>query len=168
MLKMYTTQLAGLLQRVSKQEETLEEGARLLAQAAAGEGTMYVKPFGNMSSLSVDHLPGQHPAIVPLRDDTQLSATDRIVLLTDDHNDPTFYTLCQTLATDFLPYFVVSIGELSNIATEKASVHLTVPMQKGLIPKEDGSRVGYPVEIVGRFVIEAVSLLLEELLEDIE
>lgn len=41
-MKMLTTQLSGLLQRIAgSEEENMEETARLLAQAAAREGTVF-------------------------------------------------------------------------------------------------------------------------------
>ena len=42
MSKILTTQLSGLLQRITQNEEdAIEETARLLAQAAIGEGNVY-------------------------------------------------------------------------------------------------------------------------------
>ena len=50
-MKMLTTQLTGLLQRiVNSEEENIEETARLLAQAAAREGFIYFAAFGEMES----------------------------------------------------------------------------------------------------------------------
>ena len=47
MSKILTTQLTGLFQRIGQsEEEAIEETARLLAQAAIGQGTVYFATFG--------------------------------------------------------------------------------------------------------------------------
>ena len=54
-MKMLTTQLSGLMQRISSsEEENIEETARLLAQAAAREGTVFFATFGEMKSISIN------------------------------------------------------------------------------------------------------------------
>ena len=48
-VKMLTTQISGLLQRITgNNEEAIEETARLLAQATIGEGRVIIAGFGEM------------------------------------------------------------------------------------------------------------------------
>ena len=51
-LKMLTTQISGLLQRISStNEESIEETARLLAQATVGEGRIIIAGFNEMDAV---------------------------------------------------------------------------------------------------------------------
>ena len=52
-LKMLTTQISGLLQRIAGNgEESIEETARLLAQATIGEGRVIIAGFGEMEAVT--------------------------------------------------------------------------------------------------------------------
>ncbi|MBH9788348.1 DUF2529 family protein, partial [Clostridioides difficile] len=55
MSKILTTKLSGLLQRIIQNEEdAIEETARLLAQAAIGEGNVYFDCFGEMQVVALN------------------------------------------------------------------------------------------------------------------
>lgn len=54
MLKMFSTQLTGLFNRLQEKEDfSIEDGARLLAQAAAGEGTVYIFGIKEMQAVAL-------------------------------------------------------------------------------------------------------------------
>ena len=54
MSKILTTQLTGLLQRIQQsEEESIEETARLLAQAAIGQGYVYFASFGELVGIII-------------------------------------------------------------------------------------------------------------------
>lgn len=62
MSKILTTQLSGLLQRIIQNEEdAIEETARLLAQAAIGEGNVYFACFGEMQVVELNALQAAEP-----------------------------------------------------------------------------------------------------------
>ncbi|RKJ13172.1 DUF2529 family protein, partial [Butyricicoccus sp. 1XD8-22] len=62
MLKMLSTQLTGLFLKLKEKEElALEDGARLLAQATAGEGKIYFKGFNEMEGIIHEAIEGAEP-----------------------------------------------------------------------------------------------------------
>ena len=61
-LKMLTTQISGLLQRIAGNgEESIEETARLLAQATIGEGRVIIAGFGEMEAVTATAIHGAEP-----------------------------------------------------------------------------------------------------------
>ena len=53
-MKMLTTQISGLLQRIiGNNEDSIEETARLLAQATIGEGRVILACFGEMKAVQL-------------------------------------------------------------------------------------------------------------------
>ncbi len=62
MLKMFSTQVSGLFKRIQEQNEfALEDGARLLAQAAVGDGTIYLCGIGEMAAVEAEATKGAEP-----------------------------------------------------------------------------------------------------------
>ena len=61
-MKILTTQIGGLLQRAgSNNEETIEETARLLAQATIGEGRVIFAGFDEMDAVGLNAMLGAEP-----------------------------------------------------------------------------------------------------------
>ena len=46
---------------MEKEEFNIEDGARLLAQAAVGDGTIYIHGFGEMDGVTKEALEGVEP-----------------------------------------------------------------------------------------------------------
>lgn len=80
---MLSTQLTGLFQRITEHEKTLEEIARLLAQAAVGEGTIFIAAFGEMKAVTAAAIYGAEPltAAREWKPDSLVTGTDRVFIL---------------------------------------------------------------------------------------
>ena len=64
MLKIFSTQINGLFKKVMEKEEfNIEDAARLLAQAAVGDGTIYIHGFGEMDGVTTEALKGIEPLL---------------------------------------------------------------------------------------------------------
>lgn len=62
MLKMFSTQLTGLFNRIQDKEEfSIEDGARLLAQAAVGDGSIYICGLKEMAAVEAEATEGAEP-----------------------------------------------------------------------------------------------------------
>lgn len=166
---MLTTQLSGLLQRIAtSEEENMEETARLLAQAAAGQGNIYFATFGEMISISINaqFAAEPFPRFQVWTSDVQLTSADRVWIITRSSANSEAITLAEKLAADFIPFSVLASepaseeNKLSNLAYTYISLKLT----KGLLPAEDGSRIVLPYALSAMFVYEAVKMKLDEIL----
>lgn len=84
MSKILTTQLSGLLQRITQtEEEAIEETARLLAQAGIGEGDVYFACFGEMQVVELNACQAveRFTKLVPWTKDSVITEADRVCIL---------------------------------------------------------------------------------------
>lgn len=168
-MKMLTTQLSGLIQRIAtSEEENIEETARLLAQAAAREGFIYFAAFGEMESITVNakYAVESFPSMKIWTADTQLTSADRVWIIARSSEDIDALTLAKQLHDAFFPFSATAAepasdeNELSNLAYTYVSLKLA----KGLLPAEDGGRIVLPYALSAMFVYEAVKMKLDEML----
>ncbi len=173
-MKIFTTQLTGLFQSISKDEFAFEDAARLLAQAAAGQGNIYIYGSREMAGLVNQVLESQDPLpqAKPLSFDgssIQAKPVDRVILATRLHDDEEAVALAEQLYTKNIPFVALStIHDADRQGIEsKADVHIDLKVKRGLIPADDGSRSGYPSLMAALFVIHIIQNTLSELLDEL-
>jgi uncharacterized phosphosugar-binding protein len=87
MLKIFTTQLQGVFGRISGNEDfSLEDGARLLAQAAVGDGQIYIHGVKEMQAIEAEALEGAEPllraaSLSSLNSYHDITETDRALIV---------------------------------------------------------------------------------------
>ncbi|QFF97916.1 DUF2529 family protein [Psychrobacillus glaciei] len=170
-MKMLTTQLSGLLQRIAaSEEENIEETARLLAQAAAREGSIYFASFDEMESIAINakYAVETFPNMHVWTTDTVLTSIDRVWIITRSCENKEALGLAKKLSNEFIP-FSVTAAEPPDDANHLASLaytYISLKLSKGLLPSEDGSRIVLPYALSAMFVYEAVKMKLDEMLMD--
>lgn len=171
-MKMLTTQLSGLLQRIAtSQEEAIEETARLLAQAAAGEGTIFLAAFGEMEAVYLNAASsGLFPRLAEWTPDTEITSADRVWILTPYATLPEALSLAQSLADSFIPFSVLTGDKPAegDALADLAYTFVSCGISKGLLPTDTGERVVLPYAFAALFVYEAVLLSVREMTEDEE
>lgn len=172
-MKMLTTQLSGLLQRIaSSEEESIEETARLLAQAAAGEGKIYFATFDEMHSISINaqYATEPFPKMERWSPDVEFTSADRVWIITRSALNDEAISLAKSLSEQFIPFGVLTSEPAGddNLLFDLAYTYISLKISKGLLPAEDGSRVVFPHALAGLFVYEAVKLQIDEILKSEE
>ena len=62
MLKIFSTQISGLFKKMIENEAfEMEDAGRLLAQAAVGDGSVFIHGFGEMQGVTAEALNGAEP-----------------------------------------------------------------------------------------------------------
>ncbi|MCP3739804.1 DUF2529 domain-containing protein [Rossellomorea sp. BNER] len=173
MIKMFTTQLTGLFNRIQTNEEfSLEDSARLLAQAAIGEGHIYIKGYKEMEAITLEALEGEEPLSNALRleDPTALSEADRVLIVSRYSTDSEAVELAKELNQLGIPFVAVSgvTKEDDESLVDIADFHINTKVIKGLLPNELGERVGFPSSMAALYIYFAIKFTLEEILEEIE
>mgnify|MGYP003562601008 FL=1 len=168
-MKMLTTQLSGLLQRIAgSEEENMEETARLLAQAAAREGTVFFATFGEMKSISINaqFAAEPFPSMQAWSPEIKLTSADRVWILTRSCEDEEALKLAKKLSDEFIPFSALAAEPVSedNMLAELAYTYISTKLSKGLLPTEDGGRTVLPHALAGLFVYEAVKMQVNEML----
>ncbi|HAQ07632.1 MAG TPA: DUF2529 domain-containing protein [Bacillus bacterium] len=172
MLKMFSTQLSGLFKRLQEKEEfSIEDGARLLAQAAAGQGSIYVFGTGEMAAVVHEAVYGEEPlrSGAVFSKETKLEAADRVLIASRYSDDEAALHVARDLEEMGIPFIAISTVRTENNGTGLetiADVHIDLRMTKGLLPDEAGNRVGYPTSIAALFVYFGLKFTIEEIMEE--
>jgi len=176
-LKIFTTQLIGRLKKIEDSAEfSLEDAARLLAQALVGEGHIYLYGDKEMKGVYHEASQGQEP-LAKLKELTpesvhELHPADRVIVFTRYANDEEALKIGHALAEKDIPFVAVSSHALQpNPAADKdlstiADVFIPLHVEKGLVPTETGGRTGYPHLICALYVYHNIKLLIDEILEE--
>lgn len=161
-MKILTTQLTGLFQRIGKQEEAIEDTARVLAQAAVGEGTIYIAAFGELEAVAAAAVHGAEPLrrAAVWQPGTALTSADRVWILARKNEGD---ALAQELADHFVPFALLCAESAEH---EGADAFLSLKIDKGLLPDESGGRTMVPHAMGALFVYHAVKLAIDEMLAD--
>ncbi|VEF46447.1 Protein of uncharacterised function (DUF2529) [Bacillus freudenreichii] len=173
MLKMLSTQLTGLFLKIKDKEElSLEDGGRLLAQAPAGEGKIYLKGIGEMEGVVREALEGAEPMshAEDFKSANHLTHTDRVIIFSRFSDCPEAVSLGKDLLGEGIPFVSVSAnrGENNEDLSEIADVHIDTHVIRPLLPADDGSRVVFPSLIAALYIYHALKVTIEEILFEYE
>lgn len=171
MLKIFSTQLNGLFKKIMEKEEfAIEDAARLLTQAAIGDGTIYIHGFHEMDGVTQEALKGIEPLLKASSYDAAFTPTseDRFLLFSRYSTDQEAIELAHKLKAEGVPFVAVSTVVSSDTESLEslADVHINLQVERGLIPKDDGNRTGYPTLLVALFVYTGIKFTIEEILQE--
>lgn len=161
-MKMLSTQLTGLMQRLAKQEEAVEDTARVLAQAAVGEGTIFLAVFGEMKAVTETALRGAEPlpCCAEWQPDSILTSTDRVWILAPDGEGD---ELAGRLNDAAIPFAMLTGAPREDYP---ADAFISLGISKGLIPTDEGGRTVVPHAIGALFIYHAVKMAIDEMLAE--
>lgn len=175
MLKIFSTQLTGYFKRIAEQEElNLEDGARLLAQALIGHGSVYIHGTKEMQAVVFEATMGEEPlqGAKPLFTNGEMAditPADRVLLFSRFSTDEETVSLAKQLQKEGISIVGVSAlkdGEES--LDQYVDVHIDTKLTKGLIPDEDGTRYGFPSIMTALFAYYGLTFTIKEILADYE
>ncbi len=171
MLKILTTQIGGLFQRITNNsEESIEETARLLAQATIGQGRVIIAGFGEMGAVTATALTSVEPLQGAVRyvEGMAIESADRVWLLSRSAEDKRALDLARLLADRFIPFAALSADKSGegNALEDLSYTYVSTGLTRGLLPGDNGERIVQPHAIAALFVYEAVKLAYDEMVGD--
>ncbi|SOC34710.1 DUF2529 family protein [Ureibacillus acetophenoni] len=172
-MKILTTQLTGLLQRISQsEEEAIEETARLLAQASVGEGKVYFACFDGLEGVELNALHNSEPfyQLEKWTPDTVINDVDRVCIFTKSSQNEDALALAKQLAEEFIPFAAVASEkpDEGNELSELAYTYISMKVRGGILPHPTklGERTLIPHLFSALFVYEAIKLSYDEIIFD--
>ncbi|MFS0766577.1 MULTISPECIES: DUF2529 domain-containing protein [Peribacillus] len=173
MLKIFSTQISGLFKKMIENEAfEMEDAGRLLAQAAVGDGAVYIHGFGEMQGVTAEALDGAEPfpKVKRYESGETISREDRFLIFSRHSDDAEALLLAKQLKEKDIPFVAVSTSVPSeeDSLLELADVHIDLRIQRGLIPDETGNRYGYPTLIAALFAYYGIKFTLEEIINEYE
>ncbi|WP_243291995.1 DUF2529 domain-containing protein [Bacillus sp. FJAT-47783] len=171
MLKIFTTQVTGLMNRVyEKQAYQLEDGARLLAQAAIGEGTIFLYGEGEMAGVISEAINGLEPlpSAKHLEHLSEVTHADRVLIFSRFSNDRKAVDIAKHFEAEGVPTVAVSaiVQEEGETLQHFVDVHIDTNLKKPLVPMDDGERTGFPALLSSLYIYHCLALTLHEMLSE--
>lgn len=177
MLKIFTTQLNGFFKKIEEQEQnTIEEAARILAQAIVGDGNLFVYGVDEMKAITYEAIHGveRFPKIkelVPGEDIEKLTPLDRVLVATRFTSDKKAIGLAKHIRTKGTPVIAISAklnNEDESSLIDEVDLFLDSKLTKALIPNDNGQRTGFPTVMTALYCYYALYLTTMEILEEHE
>lgn len=173
MLRIFTTQVTGATKALLHKEEDIEDAARLLCQALASDDHVYIAAFGEMKAIEAEAVHGHEalPNVHSLDEYGIDSVTerDRVVLATRFSHDEEAVQLARKLARRGIPFLSITTitdnDEASLVSYSDQTLDLN--LHQGLVPDEDGTRVGYPASLLGLHAYFLLALTVREILAEV-
>ncbi|MFC3886393.1 DUF2529 domain-containing protein [Bacillus songklensis] len=174
MLKIFTTQLTGYFKRIQEQEEFhIEDGARILAQASIGDGTIYIYGTDEMQAVGLEATMGPEPlpGAKLMASVDEVENVDRVLLVSRFSSDPHMISVAQQLQKKNIPIVGISVlehKENSPSLEEFVDVHIDTKLLKPLIPDEEGNRYGFPAIMTALYAYYGLYLTVKEIIAEYE
>lgn len=173
MIKMFTTQVTGLMNYIkNKQSDPLEDAARLLSQALIGDGFVYIYGKDEMEAIEAEALAGKEriQKIRPLITNEKMATlhpVDRVLLVTRFANDRTVINYANELIENNIPFVVISsIQNETDPLVNLADVHINLHVTRKLIPTDDGTRLGFPASLLALYTYFCLHFLMTDIMAD--
>ncbi|MCP6680905.1 DUF2529 domain-containing protein [Bacillus nakamurai] len=171
MLKIFTTQLAGIFSRIQdKESDAIEDGARLLAQAAVSGHSIYLYGANEMRGILCEAELGSEPlpSVKAFPETAEaITESDRVLMFCSGPGTAGEQALAEELYEKGVGLVCVSPIVKDQPGIEAfCDVHIDSKLKMPLLPDEDGTRYGFPSLMTGLYVYHALSFTLKEMLQE--
>jgi hypothetical protein len=176
LLKIFATQLSGVFNSIQdKQIYNIEDGARLLSQSIVSGGSIYLYGTDEMSAITSEAINGIEPlshAVALNKAETlnSISEIDRVLIVTRSSTNQEALTIAKGLNEKGIPFVSISATTENDEESivDLADVHIDLPLKKGLVPTEDGSRIGLPFSMAALYVYYGLKFTIDEILKELD
>lgn len=171
---MFSTQLTGLFKRIHEKDEfAFEDSARLLAQAAVSEGSIFI--FGNkeMEAVTLEATFGAEPFRFAKKfpaDLAEIKESDRALIITRFSTDAEAIACAKNLEMLEVPFVAIAtkVEASKEDLFDLADVSIHLQLAKGLLPDEFGNRFGFPSSMAALFAYYGLKFTFDEILAEYE
>lgn len=174
MLKIFTTQFSGIMNKIATNEEAIEDSARLLAQATITEGTIYLYCSNELEVIISEALYSLEPLknVVAINNENlpELQPNDRFIIATRTNEDEEARFLAKAIQAQHGSAIGIStiVSEDKDGLEELVDVHIDLHCKKGLVPDEYGNRVANPTSLAALVTFFGIRLALNEILAELD
>ncbi|WP_257347498.1 DUF2529 domain-containing protein [Pseudalkalibacillus decolorationis] len=168
MLKIFTTQLFGVFRNIQeKNEETIEDCSRLIAQTVTAGGNIYLKGFDELGAVTTAAIVGDEklPSVAPYNNEMSLGPTDCLLIFTKTSDDPRLEEMLAIAHRSGASFITVG-AIVENEELINKDFHIDTTLVQGLVPTETGDRSGYPTVMCGLYIYHALVFNTLEMLEE--
>lgn len=161
-MKLLSSQLTQIFERIDLLEQSLEEIARLFAQTAIGEGTIFIAAFGEMKAVAAAALESSEPlpSASEWKTDSILTSADRVFILSKkDEGDE----LAGRLSDAAIPFAMLSAESYKSDLPE---VFLSLGIDEGIPADETDGRTIVPHAMAALYAYHRIKVMLDRMLAE--
>ncbi|RLQ86803.1 DUF2529 family protein [Planomicrobium sp. Y74] len=161
-MKIFSAQLTNLFQQIDSHQDTLEDVARLLAQAVIGEGTIFLAAFGEMKAVAAAALYGDEPlpSASEWKPESILTSTDRVFILAKKDEGE---ELAGRLSDAAIPFAMLCTESKE---TDLPEVFLSLGIDNGIPVAETGDRTIVPHAMAALYAYHVIKLMMDKMLAE--
>lgn len=175
-MKMYITQLRGVFEQISQEnEEQLEEAGRRLAQSIASDGQIIIHGFGSISHIIREAVesPNALPKTITVKSSEaflkqSLNSNDTLLLVIPNEKSDEAIEFLKSLNNSDVQ--VVGIltknGQIPGELNNYLDTSLFVPQSGPLIPFNDAEKIGTPDSLAELFLYHLIYFSVMEILDE--
>lgn len=171
LMKIFTTQLMGKFKLIQDDHEmVIEDISRLFAQTITGGGTVYFYGEHELQGAALEAVYGAEklPSCSILHDPSDLTEKDCVILFSRFNDDQGSAERAKAFKDKGAAVVGVSATRKDTLPAleENVHFHINTGLTAGLVPNDDGERVGYPSLLTSLYVYHALYLTTREILEE--
>ncbi|WP_377887399.1 DUF2529 family protein [Alkalihalobacillus sp. R86527] len=173
MLKIFTTQLMGKFKHIQDNHEmVIEDLSRLLAQTITGGGMVYFHGQNELQGVALEAIDGADrlPSCAILEPQTELTDRDTVIMFGKFNDDESLAELAKEYKESGASVVGVAATRKGQdqAQTLEDSVHfyINTGLTTGLVPDEDGERIGHPSLLISLYIYHAIYLTTKEILDE--
>ncbi|ADU32335.1 DUF2529 family protein [Evansella cellulosilytica] len=175
-MKIFQTQLQGLIRKIDDYEESFEEATRYIAQSMISDGKVYI--FGDMEMVGiipqalngVDRLPG----CLEASETSVFTPLDTVLIFSPNKGSKAAAKVADNArgaGGNVIGVFSETTendGDMQIDWTSQCTVSFSTSISHGLMPTESGDRIGVPHLLVALHFYYALYFTTMEFMEEFE
>ncbi|WP_096185900.1 DUF2529 family protein [Evansella halocellulosilytica] len=175
-MKIFRTQLQGLITNIDEFEEQFEEASRVIAQSIISDGELWIYGEKEMQGIVAQATEGDDPfpTVRIASERTAFSELDTLIVCsTDPYSEQTKKIVekaresgCQIIG---ISSHDTTLKEQNRSSwTDACQFYFSTGVKQGLVPTEEGNRIGTPHLLIALHIYYALYFTLQEYLEEFE
>ncbi|MCE7792446.1 DUF2529 domain-containing protein [Salipaludibacillus sp. CUR1] len=169
-MKIFTTQLTGLIKRLNNYEEDIEDASRAIAQSVISDGRLFWCGDNEMEGLTIQACSGEDriPGSIKIGKAPSFTEMDTLVTASSSLENPRLEHLADEAKKQGATVISICSGDNAekNVWQDKADFSFNTHIQHGLVPMESGNRIGKPHLLIGLHIYYRLYFSVMEILEE--
>jgi len=170
-MKIFTTQMKGLIEKLTHYEEELEDAARVISQSIVSDGQIFWYGEGEMKGIVSQACSGTDSLENSLVADenTSFSNMDTLIIASPNISVPAVKTLIDNaISAGASVITIYSYNDSAQSEHRLADFSFCTGVNQGLVPMESGKRIGSPHLLLALNLYYQLYFAVMEMLEEHE
>ncbi|MDQ0257378.1 putative phosphosugar-binding protein [Evansella vedderi] len=168
-MKIFQTQLQGLINKLGDHEDVMEDAARVMAQSIISDGHLWIFAEKDMRGVLYQATEGADslPSVEAATKESSFSPMDCLLVFSSDLGSTVVSELIKRAQDNGVQVIgVSSTGDDDGVVM--CSFHIPTGIKRGLVPTDDGGRMGEPHLLMALHIYYSLFFTVKEILEEYE